>query len=74
VKTTAECLDFTVEGLDFEIATLDNDATAYSNRNHAWKNVPERFRGWRFTRVGGNHGLYVIHIGETQTISPLLNS
>lgn len=52
-KTVVECPDFKVEGFDFEIATFDNDAKAYSNRNYVWKNVPEPFRGWRFTRVGG---------------------
>ena len=53
VKTTAECTDFLVEGLHFDVATLDNDAKAYGNRNYVWKNVPEAFRGWRFTRVDG---------------------
>ena len=56
VKTTAECPDFMVEGFDFEIATLDNDATAYGNRSYVWKDVPESFCGWQFTRVeGGVH-------------------
>ncbi len=53
VKTTVQCPDLTVEGFEFEITTLDNDAKAYSNRNYVWKNVPEPYHGWRFTRVGG---------------------
>ncbi|NQT15173.1 MAG: exo-alpha-sialidase [Planctomycetes bacterium] len=53
VKTTAECADFLVEGFGFNVATLDNDARAYGNRNYTWKDVPEPFRGWRFTQVDG---------------------
>ena len=52
-KTTAECRDFVVEGYGFEIATLDNEATAFGNRVYVWKNVPESFCGWRFTRTDG---------------------
>lgn len=53
VKTTAECRDFVVEGFGFNVATLAGDAKAYGNRNYVWKNVPEPFRGWRFTQVDG---------------------
>ena len=55
-RPTVECPGFVVEGFDFDIATLDNDATAYGNRVYVWKDVPEPFRGWRFTRAdGGSH-------------------
>ena len=43
----------TVEGSGFVIETLANDATAYSNRQYVWKEVPERFSGWQFTRTRG---------------------
>jgi hypothetical protein len=53
VKTKTECAGFVAEGTGFEPATLNAGVTAFSNRNYAWKAVPERFRGWRFTRTDG---------------------
>lgn len=52
----AECAEFGVKGFDFAIASFEEDALAYGNRKYLWKEVPERFRGWRFTRTeGGVH-------------------
>ncbi len=51
-----ECDEFVVEGFDFLVTRFDQDAVAYGNRGYLWKDVPERFRGWRFTRTeGGVH-------------------
>lgn len=48
-----ESADLAVEGFDFLVARFDEDAIAYGNRQYLWKDVPERFRGWRFTRTDG---------------------
>ena len=48
-----ECEAFRVEGFDFTVAPFGEDAVAYGNRNYRWKEVPEQFRGWRFTRTDG---------------------
>ena len=48
-----ECAEFVVEGFDFVVVPFDEDAVAYGNRKYLWKDVPDRFRGWRFTRTDG---------------------
>jgi hypothetical protein len=44
---------FTASGYHFEKGTLDDDQLAYANRPYVWKEVPERFRGWGFTKTFG---------------------
>ncbi len=43
----------TVEGRGFEVATLENEGRAYSNRRYVWFDLPDKFRGWQYTRTGG---------------------
>lgn len=50
---SAETQDLVVEGHGFSVATFLTDAKAYGNRTYVWKEVPERFRGWRFTQTLG---------------------
>lgn len=69
VKTTAECPDFVVEGFGFDVATLDDGVPAFGNRRYVWKGVPERFRGWRLTRVdGGEHARITVTARRDVTI------
>ncbi len=50
--------DLVITGTHFELARLDNEAKAFSNRAYVWKGVPERYRGWSFTRLaGGERGV-----------------
>jgi hypothetical protein len=46
---TLETTDLTVRGTHTEIGTFDNDQKAFVNRNYAWLDVPEQFKGWKFT-------------------------
>ena len=43
----------TITGSGFEIAGLDAGAKAFGNRAYTWQDVPEPFRGWRYTRTSG---------------------
>ncbi|MGB2819352.1 MAG: VCBS repeat-containing protein [Phycisphaerae bacterium] len=43
----------TVEGRRFERATLDNDGRAFTNRKYTWFDVPQKLRGWTYTRTSG---------------------
>jgi len=64
-----ECSDFSVEGFDFAITSFDEHAIAYGNRKYLWKDVPERFRGWRFTRTdGGLHATINVTAKRDTTI------
>ncbi len=40
-------------GTGFELAAFDSGATAFANRNYVWREVPDKYRGWRFTRLSG---------------------
>lgn len=42
-----------VRGEGFDLKVLRNGATAYSNRDYKWRNVPEKLRGWTYTRIDG---------------------
>lgn len=42
-----------VQGAGFAVAKLDDGVKAYSNRNYTWTDVPAKFKGWSFTRLGG---------------------
>ena len=42
-----------VQGTGFSIAKLDDGVAAYSNRKYTWMDVPAKFKGWSFTRLGG---------------------
>jgi hypothetical protein len=42
-----------IQGTGFAIAELDNGVAAYSNRRYTWMDVPAKFKGWKFTRLGG---------------------
>jgi len=48
---SADAID--VQGTGFAIAKLDNGVEAYSNRKYTWMDVPAKFKGWSFTRLGG---------------------
>ena len=63
-----ECPEFVVEGFDFLVTRFDEEAVAYGNRKYLWKDVPDRFRGWRFTRTeGGVHATMKV-IAKRDTI------
>ena len=53
VKTEVRCRDFSVVTINTRIATLGEDEVAYGNRKYVWKNVPDRFAGWQYTRTDG---------------------
>lgn len=46
----------TLSGWGFTVETFDEDATAYSNRQYVWKNVPEALKGWQFAQKDGAPG------------------
>lgn len=54
---TGEAPEVHLEGTDFTIATIDNDVVAFSNRHYVFRRVPERIRGWQFTRLNGGENL-----------------
>jgi hypothetical protein len=45
-----ETADLTVRGTHTEIGTFDSGQKAFVNRNYVWLDVPEQFKGWKFTR------------------------
>lgn len=48
------------------LAPLKLGGRAFSNRRYAWRNVPERLRGWSFTRTSGgvHEGIeFVVDVG-----------
>lgn len=52
----AETAEFIITGYGWKLATLADGEQAFANRTYAWKNVPEKFRGWRVTQTsGGEH-------------------
>lgn len=54
VRTTRlDAGEFEILGDGFEPAVLADGQKAFSNRTYVWNDVPERFRGWTFTRKGG---------------------
>jgi hypothetical protein len=42
-----------VQGGGFVLKILRNGATAYSNRDYKWANVPEALDGWTYTQIDG---------------------
>ena len=54
-KTKHACCAFSVEGYDFEIAEFVDGATAFGNRNYVWRDIPEKFNGWSFTKTDGGY-------------------
>jgi hypothetical protein len=52
-EITAESDELSVTAFHVQIATLTEDGTAFGNRKYVWKNVPQRFAGWRYTRTDG---------------------
>jgi hypothetical protein len=51
--TSLETEALAVSGAGFRWAPLREGGTAYGNRNYVWREIPERFRGWTYTRTGG---------------------
>lgn len=45
--------DFTILGHGWSLAKLANDERAFANRNYVWKEIPEKFGGWRYTQTSG---------------------
>ena len=45
--------EFTLSGNGFTIGKLVPDGQAYANRNYVWKQIPDRFKNWSYTRKGG---------------------
>jgi len=61
-KPILDAPDFSVTGTGFAIETLANGQSAYLNRDYAWEDVPEKFRGWRYTKIrGGSHPQIHVH-------------
>ena len=52
-KITTQTPDLIVEGRGVDWGILDNDELAYGNRRYVWKDVPQPFRGWRYTQTNG---------------------
>jgi hypothetical protein len=52
-QTRVETASFVLTGSGFEPARLADGEKAFSNRTYVWDNVPERIRGWRYTRTAG---------------------
>ena len=52
----AETQEFIITGHSWKPAALADGEPAFANRTYVWKNVPEKFRGWRVTQTsGGEH-------------------
>ncbi len=45
--------DLKISGTGFTIAKLENGGQAFANRKYQWQQVPEKFRGWSYTRTSG---------------------
>jgi len=50
---SAATREFDLTGHGWTLATLADGEKAFGNRAYVWKNVPEKFRGWRVTRTNG---------------------
>ncbi len=48
-----------VSGRGFEIKTLDKDKRAFGNRQYTWIEVPEKLRGWKYTRTKGGERAHI---------------
>jgi hypothetical protein len=44
---------FEIKGTAFALKVLRNEATAFSNRDYVWRDVPKELDGWRFTQIAG---------------------
>lgn len=60
--------EFTVVGRHFAEAKLADEARAYGNRKYVWKDLPERFVGWRFTRTNGGERAEVTVSAQRDTV------
>jgi len=58
-----------VQGAGFTIARLDNGARAYSNRTYTWMDVPQKFRGWSFTMLGGGVRSRFVAVAEADGLA-----
>lgn len=54
-KIKYACSAFSVEGFDFEVAPFNNGEVAFSNRNYEWRDIPDKYRGWKFTKLDGGY-------------------
>ena len=59
---------FSVEGIGFTPAKLANDERAFGNRTYVWKEVPERFSGWRITRTDGGERAMIRVTAKRETV------
>jgi serine/threonine protein kinase len=61
--------DFSLSGSGYTIETLADGARAFSNRNYLWRDIPEKYRGWHYTRLeGGSHPQILLHVKRNTTI------
>ena len=42
-----------VSGKDYELSNLMVGSNAFSNRGYVWENIPEYFKGWKYTQTAG---------------------
>lgn len=67
-RVVIEAPDVTVAGLGFEQGSLRIDALAFGNRRYVWKEVPERFAGWRCTRTLGGEPAAIAVTARRDTV------
>ena len=53
MEVTHDCADFTLSGACFTVETFRQDGIAFGNRPYVWREVPQRYDGWRYTRTNG---------------------
>ena len=59
--------DLILSGRGFEIGVLDNNHRAFANRNYTWFDVPQKLRGWRYTRTAGGVKATITITGTSDT-------
>lgn len=52
-RVSFETAEFSISGSGFRIQALDLGRKAFQNRKFVWEEIPEEYRGWRYTQVKG---------------------
>ena len=60
-----ETADLIIETRHVADGVLDNGGRSFENRTYVWYDVPEAFRGWRFTRTWGGEAAFVSVMAKT---------
>lgn len=62
-----ETAELVLETRHVAAGVLDNGEQSFENRNYVWFDVPEQFRGWRFTRTYGGETAFVAVQAKRET-------